>query len=277
VTAGVHHETVIKPPGGWVDLGLRELWESRELLYFLTKRELQVRYKQSIFGVSWAVMQPVLYAFVFSLFFGTLARVPSDGLPYPVFALAALVPWMFVSQAASQGAASLVADANLLSKVYFPRLVIPIAKTLALMVDLVIAMGVLSVMVVVYSATPTIGLLAVPGLILLAATVAAAVGIGFGALNVMYRDVTVAVPLLVQLWLFASPIAYPTSLIPSDWVYLYALNPMVTVIDGMRWAFLGSDPPSLGVVACSICGAVVALVLAVIYFRRAEQFFADVV
>jgi lipopolysaccharide transport system permease protein len=277
VATVAQHEMVIKPPRRWIGLGWAELLAARELMYFLTKRELQVRYKQSIFGVSWAVLQPLVYSFVFALFFGNLAKVPSDGFPYPVFALAGLVPWMFVSQAVSQGAGSLVADANLLSKVYFPRLVIPLAKTLSLLVDFLIALGVLLVMVAIYGASPTIGLVAVPGLMLLAWVTASGVAIGFGALNVMYRDVQVAVPLFVQLWLFASPIAYPSSLIPGDWLYLYALNPMVTVIDGMRWAFLGSDAPSLDVVACSVAGALCVLVVSVLYFRRAERFFADVV
>jgi lipopolysaccharide transport system permease protein len=194
-----------------------------------------------------------------------------------VFALAALVPWMFVSQAATQGAGSLVADSNLLAKVYFPRLIIPLAKTVSLLLDLVIALCVLSVLVAVYGAHPSIGLVAVPGFILLAAATATGVGTGFGALNVMYRDVTVATPLIVQLWLFASPIAYPTSLIPGDWQYVYAINPMVTVIDGMRWAFLGADAPSLGIVLCSVAGAVAILTAGVTYFRRTERFFADVV
>jgi lipopolysaccharide transport system permease protein len=273
----VQQEMVIRPPKRWTGLGWAELLSARELLYFLTKRELQVRYKQSIFGVSWAVLQPLVYAFVFALFFGQLANVPSDGFPYPVFALAGLVPWMFVSQAVSQGAGSLVADANLLSKVYFPRLVIPLAKTMSLLVDFLIALGVLCVMVAIYGATPSIGLVTVPALMLLAWVTASGVAIGFGALNVMYRDVQVAVPLLVQLWLFASPIAYPSSLIPGNWQYVYALNPMVTVIDGMRWAFLGSHAPSVAVAACSVAGALVVLTVSVLYFRRAERFFADVV
>jgi lipopolysaccharide transport system permease protein len=270
-------QLVIRPPSRWAGIGLPELWEYRELLYFLTKREIQIRYKQSIFGVSWAVLQPISYAFVFALFFGTLASVPSDGFPYPVFALAALVPWIFVSASITQGAGSLVADANLLSKVYFPRLLIPIAKTLSLMLDLLISLVVLSVMTVVYDASPSVGLVTVPLLILLAAVMATGAGAGFGALNVMYRDVTVAVPLLIQLWLFASPIAYPASLITGDWQYLYALNPMVTIVEGMRWAFLGSDAPSLGVVACSTAGAIAILAVGVVYFRRAERFFADVI
>jgi lipopolysaccharide transport system permease protein len=276
-TTTAHTELVITPPSRWAGLGLRELWGYRELLYFMTKRELQIRYKQSLFGVSWAVLQPIVYSFVFALFFGTLANVPSDGFPYPVFALAALVPWMFVSQASTQGAGSLVADSNLLGKVYFPRLIIPLAKTLSLLLDLAIAICVLAILTAVYGAQPTIGLLAVPGFILLAAATATGVGTGFGALNVMYRDVTVATPLLVQLWLFASPIAYPTSLIPGNWQYVYALNPMVTVIDGMRWAFLGADAPTVGTALCSVAGALAMLTAGVLYFRRTERFFADVV
>jgi homopolymeric O-antigen transport system permease protein len=270
-------ELVIRPAGRWVGIGLREISGYRELLYFMTKRELQIRYKQSVFGVSWAVLQPLVYAFVFALFFGQLAAVPSDGFPYPVFALAALVPWMFVAQAVSQGSGSLVADANLLSKVYFPRLIIPMAKILSLIVDLAIALCVLLLLLPIYGAEPSIGLLAAPGFVFLAVATAFAIATGLGALNVMYRDVTVAVPLLVQLWLFASPIAYPTSIIPGDWKYLFALNPMVTVIDGMRWAFLGADAPQIGLVACSIAGALLLLTVGVLYFRRTERYFADVV
>jgi homopolymeric O-antigen transport system permease protein len=277
MSTAVTTELVIKPPSRWGGFGLRELWSYRELLYFMTKRELQIRYKQSVFGVSWVVFQPLMYAFVFALFFGRLANIPSDGFPYPVFALAAIIPWIFVSQAALQGSGSLVADANLLAKVYFPRLIIPLAKTLSLLLDSLISLCVLAIFVLIYGAEPSIGLLTVPGLMLLAGATGAAVGTGLGALNVMYRDVTVATPLLVQLWLFASPIAYPTSLIPGDWVYLYALNPMVTVIDGMRWAFLGADAPSAGVVLCSLGGAVAMLLVAVAYFRRTERFFADLV
>jgi lipopolysaccharide transport system permease protein len=278
VATVAQRELVIRPPHRWASIDLRELWEYRELMYFLVKRELQIRYKQSVFGVSWAVLQPVVYAFVFSLFFGQLAAVPSDGFPYPVFALAGLVAWTFVSQAVGQGSSSLVGDANLLSKVYFPRLVIPIAKILSLLVDLVIAICVpLTLLILLYGADPSVGLLAVPGFILLALITSVGIACGLGALNVMYRDVTVALPLLVQVWLFASPIVYPTSLIPGDWKYVYAINPMVTVIDGMRWAFLGAEAPEIGVVCCSVAGALVLLVAGVLYFRRTERFFADVV
>jgi len=278
VATVAQRELVIRPPHRWASIDLRELLEYRELMYFLVKRELQIRYKQSIFGVSWAVLQPVVYAFVFALFFGQLAAVPSDGFPYPVFALAGIVAWTFVSQAVGQGSGSLVGDANLLSKVYFPRLIIPVAKILSLLVDLVIAICFpLTLLILLYGADPSIGLLAVPGFILLALVTSVGIACGLGALNVMYRDVTVALPLLVQVWLFASPIVYPTSLIPGDWKYVYAINPMVTVIDGMRWAFLGADAPEIGMVACSLAGALVLLVAGVLYFRRTEHFFADVV
>jgi lipopolysaccharide transport system permease protein len=277
MATAAERELLIRPPHRWSDIGLREIWEYRELLYFMTKRELQIRYKQSIFGVSWAVFQPLVYTFVFALFFGRLAAIPSDGFPYPVFALAALVPWMYVSQAVSQGAGSLVADSNLLSKVYFPRLIIPVAKVMSLLVDLAIALCVLMLLVLVYGASPSVGLLAMPFFIALAIATCLGVASGLGALNVMYRDVTVAFPLLVQLWLFASPIAYPASLIPGDWQYVYALNPMVSVIDGSRWAFLGADSPDPGIVACSLAGALLLLAVGIVYFRRTERFFADVV
>ena len=278
MATAAQRELVIRPPHRWAGVDLRELWEYHELTYFLVKRELQIRYKQSVFGVSWAVLQPVVYAFVFALFFGQLAAVPSDGFPYPVFALAGIVAWTFVSQAVGQGSSSLVGDANLLSKVYFPRMVIPIAKVLSLLVDLAIAICVpLAGLMVFYGAEPSIGLVAVPGFILLGLVTSVGLACGLGALNVMYRDVTVALPLLIQVWLFASPIVYPTSLIPGDWKYLYAINPMVTVIDGMRWAFLGAEAPEIGMAACSVAGALVALVAGILYFRRTERFFADVV
>jgi lipopolysaccharide transport system permease protein len=267
----------IAPPSRWGGFGLGELWEARELLYFMTKRELQIRYKQSVFGVSWAVLQPLVYAFVFALFFGRLANVPSQGFPYPVFALSALVPWIFLSQAVSQAAMSLVGDANLLGKVYFPRLVIPLAKVMSFLIDLVIALCVLGLFVVLYGQEPSIGLIALPGFLLLAVTTAVGAGTLLATLNVRYRDVTVAIPLMVQLWLFATPVIYPGSLISGDWKYVYALNPMVSVIDGVRWGFIGAPAPELATVAISAASALVLLVAGVTYFRRAERFFADII
>jgi lipopolysaccharide transport system permease protein len=260
-----------------VGLGLPELRGARELLYFLAKRELLIRYKQSIFGISWAVLQPLSYAFLFALIFGRVAKLPSQGLPYPVFALAGIVPWLFVSQAVSQAAMSLVADANLVSKIYFPRLVLPVARILALLVDHAVSIVVLLVFVAIYGADPTIGLIALPGFLLLALVTAVGVGAFLAALNVQYRDVSMVVPLLVQLWLFATPVVYPGTLITGAWKYVYAVNPVVSIIEGYRWAFLGTPAPDLAVVAVSVASALAMLGAGVVYFRRTERFFADVV
>jgi lipopolysaccharide transport system permease protein len=270
-------ELTIRPPRGVAGLGLRELWDYRELLYFLTKRELLVRYKQSVFGVSWAILQPLAYAFIFTLFFGHLANVPSQGVPYPVFALGGLVPWLFVSQGVSGSADSLVKDANLLTKVYFPRLVLPVAKVLSYLIDLVIALAVLGIFIAIYGAHPSIGMVALPLFLLLAFATAVAIGMSLGALNVAYRDIAVITPLLIQLWLFATPVIYPGSLIKGAWKYIYALNPMSSVIEGVRWGFLGTPAPEVAVALTSASSALVLLVIAVFYFRRTERFFADIV
>jgi homopolymeric O-antigen transport system permease protein len=268
---------VIRPPSGWTSLGMRELAEYRELLYFLTKRELQIRYKQSFFGVGWAILQPVALAFIFTIFFGILANVPSNGLPYPVFALAALAPWLFVSQTVGQAALSLVGDANLLSKVYFPRLVIPLAKTFALVVDLVIALAVVVVMAALYGHPPHVEILVLPAFLLLGFVTGAGMGILLAAVNVQYRDVSMAVPLLMQTWLFATPVIYPGSLVEGAWKYVYALNPMTSVVEGCRWALLGAPVPELVPVLISVAVAISLLVGGLVYFRRTELFFADVV
>jgi lipopolysaccharide transport system permease protein len=277
IAAQASSEIVIRPAGRWARLDSAEIWAYRELLYFLTKRELQVRYKQSLFGVSWAVMQPLALTFIFALFFGRLVKVPSDGIPYPVFALAGLVPWLFVSQSTAQGAQSLVADANLLTKVYFPRIIVPLAKVLALMVDLLIAFAVLLVFAVIYGATLKPTAFLAPLFLLLALGTALGAGTLLAAVNVKYRDVGVAIPLTVQVWLFATPVVYPASLVSGAWEYVYALNPMVSIIGGLRWALFGTPAPAAGAVAVSV-GAVCALVIvAVVYFRRTEQFFADLI
>jgi lipopolysaccharide transport system permease protein len=270
-------EVVIRPPGRWGGLGLRDIAENHELLYFLVKRELQVRYKQSIFGVSWAVLQPVALAFIFALFFGRLAHLPSEGIAYPAFALTGLVTWMFASQATSQAALSLVGDANLLSKVYFPRLVIPLAKVLSMGLDLVIALCVLFPFVIAYGATIEPRAVLVLPFVVLAILSTIAIGVGLSALNVKYRDITVAIPLLVQVWLFATPVVYPGSLVTGGWRYIYALNPMVTVIDGVRWAVLGTHAPAIGPVLVSVAVVMLGLVGSFLYFKRTERFFADLI
>ena len=214
---------------------------------------------------------------MFALFFGRLANVPSDDFPYPIFALSALVPWIFLAQSVAQAATSLVGDANLLGKVYFPRLVIPLAKVMSFLIDLAIALGVLGLFVALYGASPSVGMVALPGFLLLAFVTALGAGTLLATLNVRYRDVTVAIPLLVQLWLFATPVIYPASLIGGAWQYIYALNPMVSVIEGVRWAFLGAPAPEVAIVAISAASAVFLLVAGTVYFRRAERFFADII
>lgn len=265
--------TVITPGGA---LRLRELWEYRELLYFLTWRDVKVRYKQTALGVAWAVLQPLLAMFVFSLFFGRLARMESDGLPYPLFNLAGLVPWTFFVFGLSESANSLVASRPLLTKVYFPRLAIPLATVLAGLVDFSIAFVLLLVVTAWYGVAPGPEAVAVLPLVLLAFTTAAGVGMWFAALNVRYRDVRYVLPFVTQLWLFATPIVYPSSLVPEAWRPAYALNPMVGVVDGFRWALLGAEPPG-ATLAISAGAALLVAAGGLWYFRRTERTFADIV
>lgn len=271
------HELVIRPPRRWGALALSDVWQHRELLYFLVKRDLSIRYKQSLLGVAWAVGQPLALALIFWIFFGRLAKVPSQGIVYPVFSLAALVSWNFVSQGVTQGAASLVADQNLLSKVYFPRLVVPLARVGSLAVDAAVGLIVLAVFMAGYRIAPPLQVLTLPAFFLLGTVVAVSAGSFLAAINVRYRDVAVAVPLLVQMWLFLTPVVYPASLVGGNWRYVYAANPMVAVVSGSRWALLGTPGPSVSTVAISVGVAAAMLVGALVYFRRVEQFFADVI
>jgi lipopolysaccharide transport system permease protein len=267
----------IKPIHGWATLKLKELWEYRELLYFLVWRDVKVRYKQAALGASWAILQPLLTMLIFSLFFGRLAKVPSDGIPYPLFSFAALVPWNFFSTAITQSSGSVVGSANLITKVYFPRLAIPLASVLAGLLDFAIAGAVLLGLMAYYKRVPTANIVWLPCFILLA--VLAAVGVGFwlSALNVKYRDVRYVVPFLVQFWMFASPIVYPSSLLPSRWRTLYALNPMVGVVDGFRWALLGTKTAPGPVLAVSVLATFAFVLGGALYFRRMEAQFADIV
>jgi lipopolysaccharide transport system permease protein len=270
-------EVTIRPPSGLAALRFGDLWEYRELIYFLTKRELQIRYKQSVLGVSWAVLQPLALAFIFTIFFGLLANVPSDGFPFPLFALSGLVPWLFVSQTVSQAAASLVGDSNLLSKVYFPRLVLPLARGLSLLLDLMLALVILVAMTLAYGEGLEATIVLLPAFLALAVVTALGVGILLAAVNVQYRDVMVAVPLMIQIWLFTTPVIYPGSLVQGAWRYVYALNPMVSVVDGVRWAILGASAPLAGGVAISVAVALVILAVGIVYFRKTEHFFADLI
>ena len=267
----------IEPSRGWVSLRLAEIWTSRELLYFLVWRDVKVRYKQTALGASWAVIQPFFTMIVFSLFFGKLAGVPSDGVPYPIFSFAALVPWAFFSTGMTQASNSLVGSANLIRKVYFPRLVIPVSSVLVGIIDLAIAFVVLLAMMAFYGMTPTANVVWIPAFVLLALVTALGVGLWLSALNVQYRDIRLVVPFLVQIWMFATPIAYSSSLLPEKWRLVYALNPMVGVVEGFRWALLGTGRAPGAVAAASALAAVVFLLTGAYYFRRMERSFADVV
>lgn len=269
--------TWIRPSTGRPTIALAELWRYRELAFFLTWRDVKVRYKQTVLGVTWAVAQPVASMLVFALFFGRLAGMPSDGVPYPLFSLAALVPWTLFAQGMSQAANSVVGSADLIQKVYFPRLIIPVAAVGAAVVDFVCGFAVLVGMMPFYGVYPTARVLWLPAFVVLALAASLAVGLWLAALSTRYRDVRHLVPFLSQLWLFATPVAYPTSLVPPTWRPLYGVNPMVGVIDGFRWALLGTETGPGSTLAVSVAVTLVILVGGALYFRRMERVFADVV
>jgi lipopolysaccharide transport system permease protein len=267
----------IAPSKSWVSLRLRQLWEYRELVLFLTWRDIQVRYKQTALGAAWAIIQPVLTMLVFSLFFGRLAKVPSDGVPYPIFAFAALVPWTFFANGLLQSSNSLVMNTNLVTKVYFPRLAIPISTTLAGVVDFCLALVVLLGMMAFYGMRPSGRIVWLPAFLLLALVSALGVGLWLSALNVRYRDVRYVVPFLVQFWMFATPIAYPSSLLSEPWRTVYCLNPMVGVVEGFRWALLRTGTAPGPMILVSSSAAIAILAGGAFYFRQMERTFADTV
>ncbi len=269
--------TILRPSKGWPALNLHELLEYHELLYFFIWRQLKVRYKQTILGAAWAIIQPLLAMIIFSVFFGRLARMPSDGFPYPIFVYAALVPWTYFANAVSLASNSLVDHERMLTKVYFPRLMLPMAAVLAGLLDLAIGFLVLLCLAAHYRIAPSLSLCAVPLFTLLAASIAIGMGLWLSALNVQYRDVRYITPFLVQVWLFATPVAYPSSLVPQQWRPLYGLNPMAGVVEGFRWALLGKGQPPGVLLLVSLFTVVVILTSGLYYFRRAEKTFADVV
>jgi lipopolysaccharide transport system permease protein len=269
--------TIIQPSRGWVSLKLQELWEYRELLYFLVWRDVKVRYKQTVLGAAWAIIQPFMAMVVFSIFFGKLAKMPSDGIPYPLFAYAALVPWGFFANGLSQASNSLVGSSHLITKVYFPRLVVPISSVISGIVDFILAFAVLLGMMLYFGIFPTINVIWLPFLLLLAFITALGVGMWLSSLNVEFRDIRYVLPFLTQFWMFATPIVYPSSLLSEPWRTFYGLNPMVGVVEGFRWALLGTHTAPGPIVIVSAMAAVMILVGGAFYFRKMEKTFADLV
>jgi lipopolysaccharide transport system permease protein len=275
--------TRIRPSRGWRAIDLREIWRYRELLWFLTLRDVKLRYKQTALGVAWAVLQPLFTMLVFTIFFGKLGKLPSDGRPYALFVLAALLPWQLFAYALTQSSNSLVAEQRLITKVYFPRLIVPVASVLSGLVDFLVAFALLALTM---AAGPMLGwgrvvpswaAMTLPAFVLFAVLTALAVGLWLSALNVRYRDVRYTIPFLTQFWMFLTPIAYPASLVPPPYRPLYGLNPMSGVVEGFRWALLATDAPDWGLMAVSAGVVLVLLAGGVLYFRRMERTFADVV
>jgi lipopolysaccharide transport system permease protein len=267
----------IEPSKGWKSVRLKELFEYRELVYFLIWRDIKVRYKQTVLGAAWAIIQPFFTMIVFSIFFGRLARMPSDGIPYPIFSFAALVPWTFFSNGLNQGSNSLVSSANLIKKVYFPRLAIPLATVSSGIVDFALAFIMLLGMMLYYGIIPTTNILWLPVFVLLSLIISLGVSLWLSAMNVQFRDVRYIIPFLTQLWLFATPIAYPSSLLSEPWRTIYGINPMVGVVEGFRWALLGTNTAPGPVILVSLLVSLAILVSGTLYFRRMEKNFADIV
>jgi lipopolysaccharide transport system permease protein len=266
----------IRPPRKWVPVDLHELWEYRELLYSFVSRDVKIRYKQTALGFLWAIIQPLFLMVVFSLFFGRLAKIPSEGIPYPLFSFAALIPWTLFAEGLTRSTTSMVQNAGIMTKVYFPRLIMPLSGILSPLVDFTIAFVILLLMMAYYGFIPTIAIILLPLFVLLAIMTSFAVGLWLSSLNVKYRDFQYTIPFLIQVWLYSSPVVYPSSLIPEQFRLLYGLNPMAGVIEGFRWALLGTNPPG-AMILISVGVVVLLLVGGLFYFKRMEQYFADVV
>lgn len=275
-TASTLQRTRREASKGWVWPKFRELWEYRELLYFFAWRDIKVRYRQTVMGALWAIIQPMFTMVIFSLFFGRLANIPSDGVPYPVFSFTALVPWTFFANALAQASNSLVVNANMIKKIYFPRLALPIATVLAGVVDFALAFIVLLGIMLYYGIVPTANIIWLPLFVLLAVITSLGVSLWLAAMNVQFRDVRYTIPFLTQAWLFVTPIAYPSSLLSEPWRTIYGLNPMAGVVEGFRWAMLGTNTGPGSMIIISALVAVTLFISGAFYFRRMEQSFADV-
>lgn len=267
---------IITSPRKWVPIDLKELYAYRELLFIFTWRDVKVRYKQTALGAAWAIIQPLFTMVVFSIFFGGLAKIPSEGIPYPLFSLAALLPWTLFAEGLTRSTMSMISNQNIMTKVYFPRLIMPLSGILSPLVDFIVAFSILILMMIYYGFAPTVNVLLLPLLVLFTILTSLAVGLWLSALNVKYRDFQYTIPFLVQIWLFASPVVYPSSLLPENWQILYGLNPMAGVIEGFRWAMLGTNPPG-AMIWVSLGVVLLLLVTGAFYFRRVEQYFADIV
>lgn len=267
----------IEPDTRLLSLKWREIWEFRELVYFLIWRDIKVRYKQTLLGAAWAIIQPFFTMLVFSLFFGRLAKIPSDGIPYPVFSFTSLVPWSFFATSLGQAANSLVGNASLITKVYFPKLTIPFSTVLSGLIDLLLSFGMLLLMLFYYRLIPTVNIIWLPVFMMLTILTSLGVGLWLSALNVEFRDVRYVIPFLTQFWMFSTPIAYSSSLLPEKWRILYAINPMVGVVEGFRWAMLGTETFSWLMFLISAASGILIFISGLIYFRRMEETFADVV
>jgi lipopolysaccharide transport system permease protein len=267
----------LRPSKGWLSIDFKELWRYRELIFFLTWRDIKVRYKQAVLGIAWAILQPLLTMLIFTVIFGILLKTPSQNIPYPLFSLTALLPWTLFATALQRSSVSLVGNANLITKIYFPRLAIPLSSVIAALVDFLVSFVVLLGVMIYYHYWPGWNIFWLPLLVLLALLTALSVGLWLSALNVQYRDIQHMVPFIIQVWLYASPIVYPIETIPEGiWRWLYGLNPMVGVIQGFRWALVGGDPPD-ATMLISVGMVLVLLVSGLFYFRRMEKTFADIV
>ena len=269
--------TEIRPDRGWLDLDLGAVWRYRELLGVLVMRDLQVLYKQALLGAGWAILQPVFAVIIFSIIFGYIVKMPSEGVPYPLFAFAGVLPWTYFAEAVRRSGTGLVTDSELVRKVYFPRLIMPLANVISPLVDFCIAFVVLLVVMAFYGIAPSWKMLVIPPLMVIAAFLALSIGLWLGPINVRFRDIKHTLPFLIQIWMYASPIVYPLSIVPQEWQALYALNPMVGVIEGFRWAVFDRGEPNFQALAMS--GVVIVLLLAggLVFFRRMERTFADVI
>jgi len=267
---------IIKPPKQWVPVDLNELWAYRELLATFISRDIKIRYKQTVLGFLWAIIQPLFMMVIFTIIFGGFAQIPSEGIPYPLFSFAALLPWMLFSEGLTRSTMSMVANANIMTKVYFPRLIMPISGILSPLVDFAVSMSILVLMMAYYGYVPTFNVIFLPLFILLALATSLSTGLWLSALNVKYRDFQYTVPFIIQLWMYASPVVYPASMIPESIRTFYYLNPMAGVIEGFRWALLGTEIP--GAMIFVSVGAVAALLVSgMFFFRRMEQYYADIV